>query len=68
MVDESTNINNICKMTIIIRFVTYCGKIRKLFLCIVELSGPDSHTITETIDQELKKREVDYSKLISLGL
>ncbi|KAL5243786.1 hypothetical protein ACI65C_011196 [Semiaphis heraclei] len=44
-----------------------CGKIRELFLCIVELSGTNAETITETIDRELKKRELDYSKLISLG-
>jgi len=67
MADESTNIKKVCEMTIIIRFVTDCGKIRELFLCIVELSGTNAETITETIDRELKKRELDYSKLISLG-
>jgi len=67
MADESTNIKNVCEMTIIIRFVTDCGKIRELFLSIVELSGTNAETITETIDRELKKRELDYSKLISLG-
>lgn len=55
MADESTNIKNVCEMTIIIRFVTDCGKIRELFLCIVELSGTNAETITETIDRELKK-------------
>jgi len=67
MADESTNIKNICEMTIIVRFVTDCGEIRELFLCIVELPGTDAQTITETIDRELKKRELNYSKLISLG-
>eukprot|EP00102_Acyrthosiphon_pisum_P016208 XP_008187088.2 PREDICTED: uncharacterized protein LOC103310469 [Acyrthosiphon pisum] len=67
MADESTNIKNVCEMTIIIRFVTDCGKIRELFVCIVELSGTNAETITETIDRELKKRELDYSKLIRLG-
>ncbi|KAL4084474.1 hypothetical protein QTP88_028287 [Uroleucon formosanum] len=67
MADESTNIKNICEMTIIIRFVTDCGKIREFFLCIVELSSTNAQTITETIDRKLKKRGLDYSKLISLG-
>lgn len=51
MADESTNIKNVCEMTIIIRFVTDCGKIRELFLCIVELFGTNAETITETIDR-----------------
>ena len=38
-----------------------------MFLCIIPLSATDSKTITETIDRELKKRELDYSKLISLS-
>ena len=59
MADESTNIKNICEMTIIIRFVTDCGKIKELFLCIVELSSTNAQTITETIDRELKKRGLD---------
>ena len=67
MADESTNIKNICEMTIVVRFVSDCGEIIELFLCIVELPGTDAETITETIDKELKKRELDYSKLISLA-
>jgi hypothetical protein len=35
MADELTNIKNICEITIIIRFVTDCSKIRVLFLYIV---------------------------------
>jgi len=50
-------------MTIIIRFVTYCGKIRELFLCIVELSGKNVETITETIDRELKKKRTRLFKI-----
>jgi hypothetical protein len=42
-------------------------KLKNCFLCIVELSGTNAETITETIDRELKKRELDYSKLISVG-
>lgn len=45
MADESTNIKNVCEMTIIIHFVTDCGKIRELFLCIVELSDTNAETI-----------------------
>jgi hypothetical protein len=67
MAVELTNIKNVCEMTITIRFVTDCGEIRELFLCIVKLSGTNAETITETIDRELKKRELDYSKLISVG-
>jgi Domain of unknown function (DUF4371) len=61
MADESTNISNTSDITLIVRFVTECGEIKKLFLCIIPLSTTDSKTITETINRELKKRELDYS-------
>jgi len=59
MADESTNIKNDCETTIINRFVTDCGKIRELFLCVVELCSTNAESITETIDRELKKSELD---------
>jgi hypothetical protein len=31
MADKSTNIKNVCEMTIIISFVTDCGEIKELF-------------------------------------
>lgn len=45
MTYELTNIKNVCELILIFRFETEFGEIKKLFLCIIELSGIDTLTL-----------------------
>lgn len=65
MADESTNINNITELTILMRYVDEDKLIKDVFLCLVELNNTDASTITETIVNELSKRNINLNRIIA---